>query len=113
MSDPRRANYIALTADGKKLDYLNADYTDVKFALPVKEIFIVTDAFEANLPGIAFDRLGDTGWWWLLGLYNGIIDPIDDVVTGLRLNVFDLSQAKRYLESRPDQGVLPTNVITL
>ena len=94
----RRANYIQLTTNRQALDLLNTNYTDIKFALPAVRKIFVTDAFEANLPGIAYQLWGDPdfGYWWVLGLFNGIIDPINDVVRGRVLLIPDINDIKRF-----------------
>jgi hypothetical protein len=76
----------------------------------------VTDAFESNLPGLAYRLWGDPdyGYWWVLGLYNGIIDPLEDLPTGRELLVPDIDDVKKYLQTLPQEGIAAsTNVVTL
>ena len=98
MSDYRRANYIPVIGT-LRLDWLRAKYINIKFLVPAKGIFVVTEAFEANLPGIAFEIFGDIELWWALALYNGIVDPIDDVSVGTRLLIPDREYLISLLET--------------
>ncbi len=87
MSDFRRGNFIPLTADRMRLDFFNASYTDIKFALAPERHFVVTEGWEANLPGLADHLYGDINFWWILAQYNGIVDPITELKAGLVLGV--------------------------
>lgn len=116
--DQRRANFIMLTADKTKLDYQNVKYIDIRFSLQAIQKIVVSDAFEANLPGIAYQLWGDPDfkYWWALGLYNGIVDPIEDVVTGLELLIPSIDDIKKYLNSEDEQVTFAANnanVVTL
>ena len=102
-----------MSADRLRLDLLSTRYNDLKYAIPAVSIFNVTDSFEANLPGLAFHLWGEAGYWWVLAMYNGIVDPIDDVTTGIQLRIPDIERVKIYLQTIPDEGVLPTNVIII
>lgn len=98
-SDYRRANYIPPSVDLTALDYLKASYIDLKFSLPASKMFEVTEAFEANLPGIAHEVYNDVGLWWVIALYNGIIDPINDVVKGDKLRLPNLADINAFLNA--------------
>lgn len=116
MTDPRRGNYIQLTADRKRLDLLKIKYLDIRFALNAVKKVVITDPYESNLPGIAYKLWGDPdyGYWWVLGLFNGIVDPLEDVETGTELLVPDIDQVKKYLQSVSEEGVsLTSNVVEL
>lgn len=112
----RRANFIHLTKDRARLDMLRVKYTDIKFALNATRKVIVSDPYEANLPGIAYKLWGDPdyGYWWVLGLFNGIIDPIEDMPTGKELLVPNIDEVKKYLQSTSEEGITQTgNVVIL
>lgn len=112
----RRANFIQMTKDRTALDYLNTRYTDIKFALKAVKKITISDAFESNLPGIAYNLWGDPdyGYWWVLGLYNGIVDPLSDLPTGTDLLIPSIDDVKKYLQSSAEEGIAPiSNVVTL
>lgn len=110
-TDYRRANYIPLSIDRLRLDFVNASYSNMKFVLTTSKVFVVTDAYESNLPGIAFTLYQDPGLWWVLAMYNGIIDPIDEIVTGLKLNVPDLAAINAFLDVNTKQQASSVNSI--
>jgi hypothetical protein len=109
--DYRRVNYIPMSTDRKSLDFIKANYNNIKFALSTSKVFVVTDPFEANLPGIAYELYQDVGLWWILAMYNGIIDPINDIVTGLQLNVPSLTDINAFLDTNPNNSSIPTVVL--
>ncbi len=112
MSDYRRANYVPLTRDRVNLDLHRAKYNDIRFVLPAVRTFVVTDAFAANLPGLAHELWGEVGLWWVIGMYNGLIDPIADLQAGLVLRVPDVAKVKALLESSDADNAV-TNVVEL
>jgi len=105
MSDFRRGNFIPLTADKQRLDYFNASYIDIKFALTPERQFVVSEAWEANLPGLADHLYGDINFWWILALYNGIVDPILDVKKGLVLGVPSKEDIIAFLNAKNNSSV--------
>src|SRR4051812_34855766 len=106
MSDYRRANFIPLTLGFDRLDEIRALYVDIAWVVPAVGKFDITDAWEANLPGIAFALYQDINFWWILGLYNGIIDPILDVSVGSVFRYAAKEDFIAYLESKK-QTLLP------
>ena len=105
MSDFRRANFLPMTLDFKRLDYFRALYVDIAFALPTTKTFFITNAWEANLPGLAFNLYNDINYWWVLGLYNGIVDPILDVSVGKQMKAFNKEDAIAYMSAKQDSSL--------
>ena len=75
----------------------------MKFNVPFDKTVIVGKDDEANLPGLAYRHLGDTALWWVLLEYNGLVDPIKDVVVGLTLKIPQRKSLIAYLESSRSQ----------
>lgn len=99
--DLRRSTYMTVGGPVKKpaLDYLSARYKNLRFLVEPTNIYVVTSADEANLFGIAFSVYGDRDYWWVLGVYNGILDPIGGVYPGLTLQIPNLSKVNALLSS--------------
>lgn len=112
MADYRRANYLALAVGRNAPDWLNAKYVNLSFIVPPNGTFTVNEEFSNNLPGIADAVLGDYGLWWAIGMYNGILDPLADIVTGTVLKIPNLTELLNYLDSEPTSSSA-TNTVTL
>lgn len=102
MSDYRRANFIPLSDDGLSLDYLSSRYNSIGFLVYAGSTYRISQSDLANLPGIADRLYSDINLWWLLAMYNGIVDPINDLVVGLVLRVPTLSSIQEFLARTED-----------
>ena len=65
--------------DGKFIRFLNE--------LKYDRSYMVTDAAAGRLEYISYQIYGTIQLWWVIGLYNGIINPIKDVIAGKILRV--------------------------
>lgn len=99
--DLKRATYLPVTGTTKnpRLNYLAAKYKNIKHLLPAANTYVVTAADVANLPGIAYNVYRDKDYWWVIGLYNGIIFPETDLVPGMVLQLPALSDINALLAS--------------
>ena len=111
MSDFRRANYAPVDTSGKALDFLQAEYLNLRLSLPAVRQMVVVEGFEANLFSISHDVYGDIGLWWLLAQFNNIIDPITDVTVGMVLYLPDVSDIENFLQNTSSSSSLPTVVL--
>jgi hypothetical protein len=101
-----------MTRDFKRLDFMKALYIDIMFSVPAAKTFVITDAWEANLPGIADALYGDINFWWVIGLYNGVLDPITDVVRGKIFRAPNKEDIVAFLESKKDE-LQQSRVVTI
>lgn len=87
--DLNRASYMTLggTTRYPVPNYLSAKFKNIKFLLPAADSYMLSQSDAANLPGLAKKLLGDVGYWWVLALYNGILDPVSDLVPGRVLQI--------------------------
>ena len=76
----------------------------MRFNIPTEKSITLTAADESNLPGLAFKYLGDTSLWWVLLEYNGLYDPISDVIAGNTLKIPSRRDLISYLESSPERS---------
>lgn len=109
--DLNRTTYLeAGGVDGAPvLDYLSAKYKNLKFLLRARDTYLVTSSDACNLPGIAHKVYGDKNYWWVIGLYNGIIFPELDLTPGTTLQLPALADINA-LFSAQDANAL-TNVV--
>lgn len=97
--DLKRITYMELggTSKNPRLNYLSAKYKNIRYLIPSVDIYVVTSSDVANLPGIAFNVYRDKDYWWVIGLYNGIIFPERDLVPGMVLQLPALSDINALL----------------
>lgn len=103
--DLKRITYMDVngTTKNPRLSYLSAKYKNIRFFLPPVNTYVVTSADVANLPGIAFNVYRDKDYWWVIGLYNGIIFPERDLKPGMVLQLPALSDINALLASEEQQ----------
>jgi hypothetical protein len=98
------ANFMALTKDGQALSVFSAKFKNIRYNIPAERTLVLTVADEHNLPGIAAKYLGDKNLWWLLMEYNGLYDPIGEVLAGNILRIPSRTALIAYLETTPENS---------
>lgn len=103
--DLNRVSYLSLGGNTKKpaLDYLSPKYLNIKYLLPAAKAYNMTSADQANAPGIAFSFYGSADYWWVVCLYNGILDPITELTPGRVLQLPNLADVNAFLSSQDTQ----------
>lgn len=96
-----RRNYTKL-GNNLSLDYLSAKYKNIKQILKPTQSYTLTSSDAANAPGIAFTVYGDVNYWWVVCLYNGILDPISGLEPGVVLQLPSLADINALLSSQDD-----------
>lgn len=81
-------------------NYFDAPYKDIHLYVPVADIITIDASTESNLPGIAADRLNSRYLYWVLLLFNGLHDPIQDIRPGVKLKIPNYELLISYLKSR-------------
>ena len=81
----------------KKYDVFKSAYKDLRFKVRIMSYITIDSAYEANLPGLAFDTYGDTALWRAILYANGLSDPINDVVVGVRIALPEPGSLYAYL----------------
>jgi hypothetical protein len=100
--DLNRSSYLRLGGTPKRpgVDYLSAKYKNIKFTLTPKQSYTVSNSDMANAPGIAFSVYGDADYWWVICLFNGILNPITDFKPGMVLQLPTLADINAFLSSQ-------------
>ena len=91
------------------LDIFRSGYTNLRFRVEVDSVITITSRHEANLPGLAYDYYGDTEMWRAIVAFNGIENPIDDVIVGVQLLMPDRNSMDAVLSG--DRNQLPGRII--
>jgi hypothetical protein len=92
-----RSSYLKLSARKNSLDYLTAKYLNIRFSIAPERNFLVTAANVANTFGIAYQVYGNKNYWWVVAMYNGIINPIEDLKPGDVLQLPSLTAINAFL----------------
>ncbi len=91
--------YMQKTDDGASLNFWDADFKNLHLRVPVQETVIVDARWEANLPGLAAEKLGSRYLWWAILMYNGLDDAITDVYPGRVLRIPSRTALMTYMEN--------------
>lgn len=109
--DLNRATYLKGSVDPSRLNYLSAKYKNITFRIVPKQHYVVTHADTANSFGLADAIYGDKGYWWVLCMFNGILDPISEISPGVTLKLPSLADINNFLTSQDSNVVNSTVVI--
>lgn len=110
--DLRRSSYLSTSQRGQtqSLDYLSAKYKNIRQILPAKQAYTLSMADYANAPGLAFRFYGDRNYWWVVCLYNGILDPITGFQPGDVIYLPSLADINALLSSQDDTTLAASTV---
>ena len=77
-------------------------------------IYFVEKKYEGIPHFLGYVFYGDTGLWWIIMMYNGIIDPIEEIVEGKMLIIPLLDRVKAEISSNTiTSGIIPTTRSTV
>ena len=82
------------------LDHLTSSYTNLRFGVLPARIIMIDSKYQANLPGLCHDFYGDQKYWRAVLAFNGLVDPINDVVVGARIGLPDPVSLQSYMARR-------------
>lgn len=99
--DLNRATYLK-PGRGNRLNYLSSLYKNIRFQIQAVQVYTLTQSDTANAPGLAFRFYGDVGYWWVICLFNGIIDPIEELVPGRTLQLPSIADVNAFLTAQDD-----------
>ena len=110
--DLSRSEFLkASPSNPQSLDYVAARYKNLKWELRPEKTYRVSEQDRSNLPGIAFRMYGDVDYWWVIALFNGIIDPISDIAPPLVLLLPSQASINTFL-SRSSRVNSDQNMVT-
>lgn len=89
-------------------DFLSSSYLNIVKYITTSRIHVVTQDEEANLQLISYNYYKTISLWWIIGMYNGIINPFFEVVAGTYINIPDLVSIETYIrnQSASQAGVI-------
>jgi len=75
---------------------------------PSDIVYFVEKKYEEKPHLLGYVFYGDTGLWWVICLYNGIIDPINEIVEGKLLLIPTIDRIKAQILSNNSTGGIPS-----
>lgn len=102
--DLNRASYLKSSVSVDRLNFLSAQYKNIRFLLPASRRYVVDMSDTANAPGIAYRLYGDKGYWWVICQYAGILNPITAFQPGTILYLPTLADINTFLTSQTDSA---------
>jgi hypothetical protein len=81
-----------------RMSPFDANFRDLRYAIPSDREILVTAKEQADLPNLALQYLGDNRLWWVILQYNGLYDPIEDIQPGVKLRIPRRAALIAYLE---------------
>lgn len=88
------------SASFQLLDYHQASYNAIRREKINYVEFTVTDSEEHQPDAIAYKFYKDEGFWWLICLFNGIVEPMSELVTGTVIKIPYLSEVLTLLNAK-------------
>ncbi|QDH83673.1 hypothetical protein [Achromobacter phage Motura] len=77
------SKYTPVDNTGNNRSIFKSAYKNVRFALVPNRRITLDESQAANLPGLSHAEYGVWDFWEILLAYNGLQDPIQDVVAGM------------------------------
>lgn len=101
---------IQLLDNTNDLDVFNSSYVNMRFGVLPAQVITIDAKYQANLPGLAFDFYGDQKYWRAILSFNGLVDPINDVVVGVRIGLPDPASLEAFMAQGNSSLTEPLNV---
>jgi len=113
LKEYERTNFIKTYAKQKDfsdlsaiyLDYLGASYVDAIKKITTYSTLTITQELEHRLDLISLKAYGISDLWWVIAMYNGIINNFYDVVQGKKLKIPDRNILDIVLQSNVEPTV--------
>lgn len=98
--------------DPTRWDLFISSVSNLRFNVPQAQSITLGSEDVANLPGLAAKYLGSRYLWYVLLHYNGLYDSINDLYSGMTLNIPQIGPLIAYLKSQVNaNGVNPNQII--
>lgn len=79
--------------------------------------YVVEAKFAGRIDQLSAIFLGDSRYWWLLAMYNNILDPIAEIVTGAVIYIPSPTRVQSILSGKaggvPSTREIPTTVLPI
>lgn len=92
-------NFMPLLSDGLRHNIFDASFRNIRY-LPEVQRVVIDAAYAHNLPTLAYEYLQDVNLWWVLAMYNGLREPLDDLVPGMTIRIPSRTRLLEMLERK-------------
>ncbi len=92
------------------LSFLDANFIRITKKLTTSKKHRVAPDEAGRLELISYREYGTVELWWLIGTYNGIILPLEELVEGTMLEIPSLSSIEDYYRTLVDRTI---NIVRL
>lgn len=75
---------------------------------PSDIIYFVEKKYEGKPQLLGYVFYGDTGLWWVICLYNGIIDPLEEIIEGKLLLIPTIDRMRSEIFTNVNPGGIPS-----
>ena len=89
----------SFSAELPALDFLNADYLSLS-TVRTSSTFVVTQDTAAHPDLISYNHYGSTDYWWVICMFNSIVNPLVDLYVGKVLQIPDLVEVSLRLQAK-------------
>ncbi len=101
------------SSEGKLyIDFLRAEYQEEILGIRVFTEYQINMATEGRLDIISNILYGTPSLWWVIGMYNGIVNPIWELPVGKKLKIPDRNSVDTMLQS-VNQPAITQGVVEL
>jgi hypothetical protein len=76
-------------------------------------VYFVEKKYEGKPQLLGYVFYGDTGLWWIICLYNGIIDPLEEIIEGKLLLIPTIERIKVQIFSSNSNNIIPSTRSTI
>jgi hypothetical protein len=87
------------------LDHLQGSYIRLIRSLNTDQYHTILPEEEGDLPKLAYKFFGTTEAWWIIGVFNGVINPFDDLPSGKVIKIPNISNADFYVKEAKRKSV--------
>lgn len=104
------SQYSPIDNTGTQRSVFKSAYKNVRFTLIPQESYTLSEADAANLPGLSYQIYGTMNYWHILLAYNGLDDPIQDVVAGITIIIPTKTSIDAYLTQQQNNQPQVLNI---
>jgi hypothetical protein len=103
---------LIILLNGKTdIDVCNSPYTNIRYGAAVDTVLTIDAKYEANLPGLCYDYYGDQKYWRAVLAFNGLVDPMNDIQTGVRIGMPNKASLEAFMAANKEQQRIEPLVI--
>lgn len=80
------------------LDWMAARYLNLQENISRSTVFMIGADTEFRPERISFKFYNTVGWWWVICMFNGVVNPLEDLYAGREILIPDINDVHKFLE---------------